>query len=188
MSKLIYTRGRNVFNENGIYENIKAEFTNIFLSNKALMEVELDNAESYSFNQNGFKILEQDCEPIRMIECNHLILKDNVVVGSVILRVNNTKPTHGSRLMQDCLDRTFELRFKTFAGCDYTVESSGIAISQRNNGPLLVNTGCGTGFSDQILKRHWEEFKSSCTFTQSEIQNPTKKTKWSKQHTIYALE
>lgn len=186
MSDIIYARGRNVINQNGVYENVKAEFINIFLANKALLEQELDQAETYSFNQNGFKILDKNCEPIRMIECNHLIIKDNVVVGSVILRVNNTLPTHGNRLIQDCLDRTFELRFKTFAGCDYTVESSGMAITQRNNGVLLINSGCGTGFSDLILKRHWDEFKTNCTFTQAEIQNPTKKTLWTKLYSVFS--
>lgn len=188
MSDIIYTRGRNVINESGTYEEVKAELITMFLAGKTLLEQELDQAESYSFNQNGFKILDKDCQPIRMIECNHLIIKDNVVVGSVILRANNTPATHSNRLLQDCLDRTFELRFKTFAGCDFTVESSGIAATQRNSGPILINSGCGTGFSDLLLKRHWDEFKTNCTFTQAEIQSPTKKTRWTKLHSVFSLQ
>lgn len=188
MSTQIYTRGRNVINETGVYENIKAELITLFKANKALLDQRLDLAEEYSYSGEGFKTLTETCEPIRMLECNHLIIKNDIVVGSVILRVNNNKPTHGILMLQDCLERTYELRFKTFAGCDFTVESSGIAISQRNVGAMLINSGCGTGFADQILKRHWEEFKSLCTFTEDEIKNPTKLRTWSQRFAVYAGE
>lgn len=188
MSNQIYTRGRNVINENGIYENIKAEMIGIFKTNKALLDQRLDAMEEYSYNSEGFKILTETCKPIRMLECNHLIIKENIVVGCVVLRVNNNTPTHGVQMLQDCLERVYELRFKTFAGCDFTVESSGIAVTQRGNGALLINTGSGTGFSDHILKRHWDEFKSHCTFTEVEVAAPTKMRTWTQRFSIFAEE
>lgn len=187
MLKQVYYSDRNVVVENGLYELIKQEMLPIYLANKALLNAKLDAAETYSFDANGFKILDEICEPIRLIECNHLIIKNDVVVGSVILRVNNNRPTHGRGFLMDCMVRTYELRFKTFAGCDFTVEGTGIAISQNGEtGPLKFNTGCGTGFAESLLKRHWDEFKSDCTFTAGEIDTPNRLRKWTKLNVLYS--
>lgn len=186
MTEQVYFQNRNIYNDIGTYDKIKLEFLGIFKLMRALLDAELDKAEEYKFNDLGIKILTPDCEPIRMLECNHLIIKNEVVVGSVILRASNDRPTHGDGMFQDTMTRVYELRWKTFAGCDFSIESSGIAASQRNNGPILVNSCTGTGFADNILKRHWEEFKSLATFTAAEIEEPTKKRIWTKAQMVYS--
>lgn len=187
MTEQIYYTDRNVYVEDGIFETIKKEMILIFLQNKALLDAKLDAAEEYTFSAKGFKVLKDSCEPIRSIEYNRLIIKNNIVVGSVILRVNNNRPTHGCNLLMDTLTRTYELRFKTFAGCDFTVESCGLAVTQvGENGPIRTNSGTITGFSDKILERHWAEFKSECTFTQGMMDQHTKLRKWTKANRIYA--
>lgn len=184
--KQIYYQTRNVYNNDGVFETVKAEFLDIFKNMRALLDARLDKEETYKANGLGYKVLDSECEPIRSLECNHLIEKDGVVVGSVILRVSNNFATHGERMFGDIMQRTYELRFKTFAGCDFTVESSGIAASQRDNGPILINSCVGTGFADKILEKHWAEFKAKVTFTAAEVDKPTKMRTWTKNQIIYA--
>lgn len=185
MIKDTYYSTRDVAYLDGTYERIKKELTAHYITARKLLDAKLDLAEQYKFNAMGLKVLEDDCEPWRLIECNHLIIKNGIVVGSVLLRVNNNRPTHGNKLLLDSLSRTYELRFKTFAGCDFTVESAGLAITQTDRGPVLFNSGSGTGFSDKILERHWDEFKDQCVFTEAEINNPTRSRKWRKKVAIY---
>lgn len=180
MKQQVYYSSRNIVKDDGVFEAVKSEFIQKFIAGKALLDAELDKVETYKYDANGFKVLEETAEPIRTLEINHLILKNDIVVGSVILRVTNKPPTHGNGLIMDCLDRTYELRFRTFAGCDFTVESAGIAISQTNKGLLKVNSPSITSFSEKILERHWQEFKSECDFTATEVANPTRKSTWSK--------
>jgi hypothetical protein len=186
MSKQVYYAGRTFGNVNGIFENVKNEFLSIFLTNKALLDAELNKKEEYLFNAEGFKILKAECEPYKSLECNHLLIVNDIVVGSVILRVSNNFATHGARLAMDSLQRTYELRFKTFAGCEFAVESSGIAVTQIDNGPMNVNSGTISGFADKILERHWAQFKDQCIFTATEIENPTKSKKYGQRHAIFA--
>lgn len=182
----LYYQTRNVYNEAGLFEEVKAEFLAIYKDMRVLLDAELDKFETYKFNGMGYKVLTEDCNPIRSLECNHLIEKEGIVVGSVILRASNNYATHGQMMFGDILQRVYELRFKTFAGCDFTVESSGIAVSQRDNGPILVNSCVGTGFADKILKKHWDEFKSQCTFTAAEVSKPTKLRKWTVNQIVYS--
>lgn len=187
MTKQVYYSGRNTYPVDGVYETVKKELLGFFITNKALLDQKLDAAETYTFDSKGFKVLEGDAEPWRKIECQHLLIKDDVVVGLVILRVNNERPKHGVASMMDCMERVYELRFKTFSGCDFTVEGTGISITQRGvNGAFLYNSGSVSSFSEMLLERHWNEFKDQCTFTAAEVDKPMRSSKWSKALTTYA--
>ena len=186
MTNQIYTRNRFTVPENGVFETVLAEMRTKFEAAKTLLDAELDKHEQYDFDARGFKILTKDSKPIRKLECVHLIIKSNIVVGACIMRATNHQPTHGVNALADMLTREYELRFKTFAGADFTVESAGIAFCQRGNGPMYYNTGNVAGFNTQILKRHWDEFKTNVDFTQADIDAPTKLSFYSERFDTFA--
>lgn len=186
MTNQLYSSSRFVTEENGEYESIKAEMSVFFKEAKKLIDAKFDTAENYKFDRGGFKILEADSEPFRMIECNHLIEKNGIVVGTVTLRGTNQRPKHDINFLQDVLEREYELRFKTWAGCDFSVESSGIAFTQFGDGPIMVNSCSVSGFHVTILRKHWDEFKSNCTFTAADLDKPTKSFKWTKRKDRFA--
>lgn len=184
MIKQFYTRSRFTENVGGTFETVKKEMIEQFEAIKKLIDDAFDAEEQYVYDGEGFKTLEADCQPIRVIECTKLIIKNDIVVGSVILRGTNNRPKHDIDFLQDTLEREYELRFKTYAGCDFSVESAGIAVSQFGRGPLLINTGNIAGFNVAILERHWNEFKAEVAFSATDLLKPTKLQKWSSRYEI----
>ncbi len=187
MIKQIYQRTRHVTSNDALFNSVAAEMLAFFNDAKLLIDDYFAPHESYEYNGNGFKTLTPDCEPVQLIEVNKLIIKDGVTVGIVILRGTNHRPNHTIDFLQDVLEREYELRFKTFAGCLNTVESAGIAFTQRGNGGIMINSANVSTLCTSILKRHWDEFKSNCAFDAAALANPIKVNHYSKRREEIAL-
>lgn len=186
MTEQIYSMGRPTVKQNTLFDEIQAEMRTYFEAAKTLLDGYLDKHETYRYNKNGFKILNEDCTPVKIIEAVHLLTKNDIAVGQVIIRVRNTKPKHSVPVFIDTLERTYELRFKTFAGCDFTIESSGISMTKTGVNPIFINSCSMTGMEVMILKKHWDEFKTNCTFTEDDLKTPTKFEMWGPNNIVLA--
>lgn len=181
--QVIYSTLRDIHLTRDIYADVKNEMISIFQGIKPNLDAILDEKETYSFNSQGIKILDSSCKPIRVLEYLVPILVNSVYVGFAMLRVTNKRPDFGPTMLLDCLERTYELRFKLYSGAVASVEGCNISLVQKDRGGYHISTGSLTPFHKVVLAQQWEEFKGNIAF---ELDKPTRREDWGINNIIYA--
>lgn len=157
---VLYLVHRPVIVKQDQYEKVRLEFLELFKPLRAAVKAKMDAEEEYVIDDAYVRRLKPDCEPIRELRYSIPLEENGAVVGFVLLRATNVPHKTRIDMYNDCLERTYELRFKTFAGVLAGIESSGIAISQTNDGSLRFNTGSISFFHQDILEKNFEKFKA----------------------------
>lgn len=182
-SKVLYSAVRDILVTHDDFEDVKNEFIALFQSIRPDLDAILDAKEVYTFNSQGVKILDQSCTPIRTLEYIKPIISNSTYIGYAMLRVTNKRPNFGPTMLMDCMERTYELRFKLYSGALASVEGCNISLVQTDNGGYNISSGSLSLFHKAVLKQEWDEFKSEVAF---DLTKPNRQETWSTNRIIYA--